>query len=266
MPDMSSAGALSRTYLAYRRLGAETVEGPGCRAVRQDAAPLIHDVNHLQVDPGVALDLDRVFAFLEEHLGDRDHRQVLTVPFVDPVLIARLALEDYRPDPTWHGLLQGPLRGPYPLDCDIRTVETEADWARLDELVRADHVETDAKAGRSLYTIEVTAQVQAVRRLAREEIHFFLAWDEAEPVAFFSSWPGVGGVGMVEDLFTLPSHRGRGFARALIHHCVADARARGAEAVLIGALLDDTPKHTYAKMGFESTCVTWEWLRRKSRP
>ena len=34
-------------------------------------------------------------------------------------------------------------------------------------------------------------------------------------------------------------HRGRGLARALIHHCVADARARGADAVLIGAVPGD---------------------------
>ena len=66
---------------------------------------------------------------------------------------------------------------------------------------------------------------------------------------------------MVEDLFTRPSHRNRGIARALIHHCVADARARGAVDVLIGAIYDDTPKNAYAAMGFESTCLTWEWLK-----
>ena len=59
---------------------------------------------------------------------------------------------------------------------------------------------------------------------------------------------------MVEDLFTLPSHRNRGIARSLIHHCVDDALARGAVDVLIGALHDDTPKNAYAAMGFETTC------------
>jgi GNAT superfamily N-acetyltransferase len=67
---------------------------------------------------------------------------------------------------------------------------------------------------------------------------------------------------MVEDLFTLPRYRNRGIARALIHHCVDDARARGAENVLIGARPDDTPKNIYAAMGFEPTCLTRNWLKR----
>ena len=49
--------------------------------------------------------------------------------------------------------------------------------------------------------------------------------------------------------------------RALIHHCVADARAKGAEDVLIGAIAGDPPKHAYAAMGFASTCLIWEWLK-----
>ena len=94
-----------------------------------------------------------------------------------------------------------------------------------------------------------------------EEIQFFLAWAAGEPVAFFSSWAGVDGVGMVEDLFTLPSHRNQGIARALIHHCVADARAKGAGPVLIGSFPDDTPKDLYKAMGFEPTCLTRNWLK-----
>ena len=91
-----------------------------------------------------------------------------------------------------------------------------------------------------------------------------MAWVDGAPVAFFSSWPGRGGVGMVEDLFTLPSHRTRGIARALIHHCVGDARARGASAVLIGSDPEDTPKEIYEAMGFEPTCLTRNWLKQIS--
>ena len=67
---------------------------------------------------------------------------------------------------------------------------------------------------------------------------------------------------MVEDLYTHPDHRGRGLARALIHHCVADGRARGADAVLIGAQVDDTPTAIYAAMGFPPTCLTQAWRPR----
>ncbi|MDP6980861.1 MAG: hypothetical protein QF570_20055 [Myxococcota bacterium] len=40
-----AARALCRTYLAYHRLGGEVIEGPACRTVRCDTAPLIYDVN-----------------------------------------------------------------------------------------------------------------------------------------------------------------------------------------------------------------------------
>ncbi len=218
--------------------------------------------NHLQLNPGAPLDSAAVFDFFEAQLGVLDHRFVITVPYVDEVFQAQLVEADYRPESVWHGLLKGPLLGPAPAECDIRRIESEADWAHFDQLVRADHVETDERTGRTVFTEEVTAQIQASRRMGRrDEVHVFLAWDEDEPVAFFSSWPGVDGTGMVEDLFTLPSHRNPGIVRALIHHSVADARARGAVDVLIGALHHDTPKNAYAAMGFETTCLTWEWLK-----
>lgn len=262
MSTRYNARRLCLAYQGHLRVATDVVEGPSCRVVRQDVAPLIYDVNHLQVDDDV--DPEEALAFLEAVMGDRDYRKVLLTPFAPPGFEARLAHEGFEAMASWQGLLTGPLRGPAPVDCIIRAVESEEDWAHLDRLVRLDHEETDAKLDRSIYTLEVTRQIQAVRRLAQSQIRFFLAWDRDEPVAFFSAWPGLGGsgsVGMVEDLYTLPSHRGRGFARALIHHCVSDARARGADAVLIGAYPDDTPKQAYAAMGFEPTCLTWEWLK-----
>ena len=72
--------------------------------------------------------------------------------------------------------------------------------------------------------------------------------------AFFSSWPGVGGIGEVEDLFTVPASRHRGLATALIGHAVDDARRWGAGPVLMGAVADDTPKSMHAALG--SGCST----------
>jgi len=237
----------------------KVVEGDRCRVVRHDDSPLIYYANHLQVDDDV--DADVALAFLESELGHLGHREVLTTPSTPAPFVARLALEGYVGEPTLQGLLTGDLLGPAPVEHDIRRVDSAEDWTHLDALVRADHVETNTRSGNARLTEEVTRQMQAVRRLAAPEVQFFLLWDEGEPVAFFSSWPGTGGLGMVEDLFTLPSHRGRGIARSLIHHCVADARARGADAVLIGSIPSDTPKHMYAAMGFETACLTWEWVR-----
>ena len=86
-------------------------------------------------------------------------------------------------------------------------------------------------------------------------MQFFLASVDGTDVSFFSSFAapgsGAGRVGIVEDLFTLREHRGRGVARALIRHCVADARARGAREVSIGAEPADWPQRWYAALGFE---------------
>ena len=272
MPD--AVHALCETYLAHLARAGEMREGPACRVVRNDATPRVWDANHLQIGPTDAdVDPDRALAFLETELGHHPHRQLMTTPTLPARVAARLAFADYEPDATLQGLLVGALEGPDPRPCDVRPVASEDDWAALDRLVRLDHVETNEKVGSERLTADVTAQMQAIRRSTADEIHFFLVWEGGEAVAFFSSWPGpgtaassaagVGRVGMVEDLYTHPDHRGRGLARALIHHCVADARARGADAVLIGAEVDDTPKAIYAAMGFAPTCLTLAWRPRE---
>ena len=42
---------------------------------------------------------------------------------------------------------------------------------------------------------------------------------------------------------------------------VEDARARGADLVLIGARPADSPRHIYASMGFRPLCVTRSYLK-----
>ena len=57
--------------------------------------------------------------------------------------------------------------------------------------------------------------------------------------------------------------RRRGVATALFTHCVADARARGAERVLIGASTGsyDIPRRFYAAAGFRPLCLTWSYFQ-----
>ena len=69
-------------------------------------------------------------------------------------------------------------------------------------------------------------------------------------------------MGKVEDLYTHPRLRRRGIATALLARGVADCRHRGADAVLIGARPDDTPKHLYVALGFRPFCVHRAWLKR----
>ena len=264
MTPSEATTAVVATYSAYYALGHEVIAGPGCRAVRNDAVPFIHDANHLQrIRAGEPDEVDAALAFLESALGDRRHRQVAVDPGTPEAFVARLAHAGFEPEPTLQLVLTGPLSGPPPPPIEVRLAETEEDWRSLARLLRLDHEESCARTGRPVYEPAVTTQMaQCMRGRAREARHWLVRDAESgADVAFFASWPGEGELGIVEDLFTHPEHRGLGIARALIHHGVADARERGAGPVLIGADPTDWPKRFYASLGFRPTCVTWSWLR-----
>lgn len=256
------------TYAAYFALGHEVLEAPGGRLVREPRAPRIYDANLLThasaADPSA---VDALLAFLECEMGGLDHRHVLADPGTPPRLLARLALEGYRPRATLQMVLVegAPLRGRKPVELAIRRVERDADWESLEGLWQQDMGEASLRQGRGALAPGTAAQMVLTKRLKQPELRFFMANLGARDVGYFSSWPGVDGLGMVEDLYTHPSVRRRGVARALIHHAVADARARGAAAVLIGADPTDTPMHLYARLGFAPVALTASWLRVPER-
>lgn len=55
----------------------------------------------------------------------------------------------------------------------------------------------------------------------------------------------------VEDVGTLPEHRGRGYAKAVVLAAIAAARADGAGFVFLVADRDDWPKELYRRLGFD---------------
>ena len=60
------------------------------------------------------------------------------------------------------------------------------------------------------------------------------------------------GVGQVENVFTLPDYRGRGLARSLVLHAVAESHAAGNELTFLVADADDWPQRLYERLGFET--------------
>jgi ribosomal protein S18 acetylase RimI-like enzyme len=55
----------------------------------------------------------------------------------------------------------------------------------------------------------------------------------------------------VEDVGTLPEHRGRGYATAVILRAIEQARASGADFVFLVADAEDWPKELYRRLGFD---------------
>jgi GNAT superfamily N-acetyltransferase len=71
-----------------------------------------------------------------------------------------------------------------------------------------------------------------------------------------------GDVAQVEDVYTVPEARGRGFARALVTHAVSLALAAGHELVFIVADDEDWPKQLYGKIGFDAVGFAWGFHRK----
>jgi len=73
-----------------------------------------------------------------------------------------------------------------------------------------------------------------------------------------------GRTAQVEEVQTLPSHRGRGHAKAVVTRAVDEALATGHEFVFLVAAGDDWPKELYKRLGFEEVGSRFAFLKRPS--
>lgn len=69
------------------------------------------------------------------------------------------------------------------------------------------------------------------------------------------------GMAQVEDVYTVPEARGRGYARALITRAAQLARGGGSGLIFIEADDNDWPKELYARLGFEPLGRLWQFHR-----
>jgi ribosomal protein S18 acetylase RimI-like enzyme len=89
------------------------------------------------------------------------------------------------------------------------------------------------------------------RRLAAAmEVRHLAAIVDGE-VAAFTGLYLEGTVAQIEDVATLPEHRGHGLARAVVLAAAAEARRAGAELVFLVADADDWPHQLYTRLGFD---------------
>lgn len=99
---------------------------------------------------------------------------------------------------------------------------------------------------------EVMAQLFAAKhRIGERARARFFAVKVDGQVASYSDLYQDGTDAQVEDVGTLPEHRGRGYATAVVLAAIGAARADGAEFVFLVADLEDWPKELYRKLGFD---------------
>ncbi|MBV9921606.1 MAG: GNAT family N-acetyltransferase [Pseudonocardia sp.] len=70
-----------------------------------------------------------------------------------------------------------------------------------------------------------------------------------------------GSTAQVEDVYTVPEARGRGFARALVSRAVELARDGGNDMTFIVADDEGWPKLLYGRLGFRSVGLLWHFHR-----
>ena len=108
---------------------------------------------------------------------------------------------------------------------------------------------------------EVGERLARAARLKAPPDRKWLAYVDGQAHGMASVWGGLDGVGQAEDVFVEPGYRHRGLATALMHRCVADARARGSGTLMLVADAGDTPQTMYAAMGFRPVATKRRYVR-----
>jgi ribosomal protein S18 acetylase RimI-like enzyme len=135
-----------------------------------------------------------------------------------------------------------------------REPDRTADLSRIEEVEEAELRPPRQRvvAGEPWGKPEVMAQLFAAKHRIGERVRarFFALKVDGE-VASYTDLYQDGSEAQVEDVGTLPEHRERGYATAVVLAAIAAARTEGAEFVFLIADLEDWPKELYRKLGFD---------------
>jgi ribosomal protein S18 acetylase RimI-like enzyme len=135
-----------------------------------------------------------------------------------------------------------------------REPDRSADLSRVEEVEEAELRPPRQRvvAGEPWGKPEVMAQLFAAKHRIAERVRVrFFALRAGGEVASYTDLYQDGAEAQVEDVGTLPEHRERGYATAVVLAAIAAARADGAEFVFLIADLEDWPKELYRKLGFD---------------
>ena len=212
----------------------ETASG---RAVFTDELPRRLDGNYLWVDR---------YAEPEELVAEaeRHERRLIFVP--DPEIGERLA--------PWFER-KGWRVDRHVVMVQLREPEREADRSLVREIGEQElrPARKRVLCGQPWATDEVLEQIFAAKRMIGERVRarFFGAVVDGEVVSYSDLYQD-GADAQVEDVGTLPGHRDRGYASAVVLAAIEAARRDGADFVFLVADANDWPKELYRRLGFDT--------------
>ena len=249
-----------RVDQAHEALGHRSFDVDGAVFVKNPELPDIHVANYgHSVTVSSPREINGLLARAEREFGGCPHRCFEVDSETPPPFEGRLVSDGYDARDFVLMVLEGDLVGRAKA-ADLRLATEEREWKAADRLKRQDWAEARAKIGRD----PLPAVGERLARLARLKTppdRKWLAYVDGEARGMASVWDGISGVGQVEDVFVEPAYRHRGLATALIHRCVADARSRGASALMLVADAGDTPQAMYAAMGFRHAATKRRYVR-----
>jgi GNAT superfamily N-acetyltransferase len=268
MTDQNLLGRVCETNFAYLALGNERFEANGASFIVNPKTPHRHDANGIGlVRSETPAEIESLVTRAEDVYAGFSHRAWGIDALTPPAVAARLAVDNgYKTSDVLVHALEGDLHtatrlGSPPPAIEVREVLSDADWDAYRELDAMWWVETSTGYF-GPYDPALHDEFMVSRRLKAPQARGWFACVEGVPRAFFTSWPGNNGAGIVEDLYCHPKFRHRGLASALIARCVADCRERGAGPVIINSDPNETPKQMYAAMGFRPLYVHRNYTKR----
>jgi GNAT superfamily N-acetyltransferase len=253
MATRTNTGALARAHDFERgslELTTERVAAIDAGwVVREPALPLVWSANHVRVTRAVSW--HEALELADIHLRDLPYRQLMIEHEETGRLLERSFAE--------HG---------WEVDRElvmqlVRTPDREVDLGVVIEPGEAAVMGLMRRWIGEDETIELTPDgldqvVAFTRRVARaRDARMFGVLGEHGTLAAITMLYSDGAVAQVEDVYTVPEERGRGYARALVTRAVSVAQAAGHELVFIVADADDWPQQLYREVGFEPIGRTW---------
>jgi len=252
---------IADAYRWQRRLGHRVIETAHCGIVADAARPDLWDANHADaVTAGDDAAIDTVLAAMDEHLGHSDWRVVHTDCFTPDRFLARIAYLGFAERPVVVQMACERVRPVAGADIEIVAVRGDADWEALGALVLAD-IEEGKRTGHLDLDAGFVGGMVANYRLKTPDYRFHLALRDGLPVAYGAMALAPNGMGMIEDLFTLPSARRQGIASALIAHFGGALHAMGARAIFLGAVAEEEAKTLYYNLGFRPVMLSRCWVK-----
>lgn len=243
----------------FRRQGHAAIDVDGVTVVATPAHPDTWDANWVAAGPGVSA--AAVFAVLERHFAGAPWHVVQVDSLSEPEIEASLALAGFQAQSTLIEMATAAVGAPHPLPAIATALVDEGNWSAFAHLVDADHREGKRTGG---HDERVAAGLLEGMRRRMGPCRYWLLYESDEPIGYGMTARCPNGLGLIENLFTLPMHRGRGLMSAFIVDAAQRLLHGGSDAVFLDAHAHDTPKRLYARLGFEPVAMARTWVRRNT--